>query len=93
MKTLAIIFNIFIPGVGSFFIGRAGQGIGQILIWGLGFMLTVFTLGFGGIIGIPMMMGAFVWGLVTAIGAQPATINVNLNGSLPRETIEQPNEA
>ena len=81
MKALAIISNILIPGVGSFIIGQVGQGIAQILIWGLGFMLTVFTLGFFGVIGIPLMVGAWIWGLITAFGAQPQTIYVNLNAN------------
>jgi TM2 domain-containing membrane protein YozV len=36
MRVLAILLNFFIPGVGSFVIGRIGQGIGQILLYGLG---------------------------------------------------------
>lgn len=81
MKALAVILNIFIPGVGSFVIGAVGQGIGQILIYGLGFLLTFGTLGFGGIIGLPMMLGAWVWGLVTAAGASPQPLQVNITNS------------
>ena len=79
MKTLGIIANIFIPGVGSFIVGAPGQGIAQILIWGIGFMLTVFTLGFGGVIGIPLMVGAWIWGLITAFGTEPSSITVNVH--------------
>ena len=78
MKPLAIILNIFIPGVGSFVIGHVGQGIGQILIWGLGFLFTVGTLGFGAIIGFPMMLGAWIWGIVLVAGVREAPVQVSI---------------
>ena len=78
MKFWAILLNIGIPGVGSFLIGKAGQGIAQILIWGLGFLLTVGTLGFGGIIGIPMMLGGWIWAIVTAAGGPDTSVNVQV---------------
>lgn len=80
MKGIALITNILLPGVGSFFIGKAGAGIGQIMIWGFGLMLTLGTLGIGGIIGIPMMIGAWIWAIVTASGASEQTITVNVQG-------------
>lgn len=79
MRSLAIILNVFIPGVGSFVAGYPGQGIGQILIWGLGFLLTVVTLGFGMVIGIPMMLGAWIWGIVTVVSVPAAPVTVNVN--------------
>ena len=79
MKILGIIANILIPGVGSFIVGAPGQGIAQILIWGIGFLFTVFTLGFGAVIGFPLMIGAWVWGLITAFGTEPTAITVNVN--------------
>lgn len=78
MRALAIILNVFIPGVGSFVVGAVGQGIGQLVIYGIGALLTIGTLGIGGIIGIPMMLGAWIWGLVTAIGSNPQPIQVNI---------------
>ena len=78
MKALAVILNIFIPGVGLFVVGKAGQGIAQILIFGIGLMFNIITLGFGAIIGIPMMIGAWIWGLITALGASSAPIQVNI---------------
>lgn len=68
MKVLGIILNLFLPGVGSFVVGKFGQGTGQLLLWGFGLLLTIITLGFGGLIGFPMMLGAWIWGLVTVIG-------------------------
>lgn len=77
MKTLAILFNVFIPGVGSMIIGKWGQGIGQIVIYGFGAMFTLLTFGFGAIIGIPMMLGAWIWGIITAAGySEPIQVNI-----------------
>ncbi len=78
MKAIAILTNFFVPGVGSFFVGKVGQGIAQILLWGLGFLLTVGTMGIGGVIGIPLMFGAWIWGLITASSANPKPIQVNV---------------
>lgn len=79
MKGLGLIFNILIPGVGSMLIGKVGQGIGQIFIWGLGFLITLGTLGFGVVIGAPLMIGAWIWAIVTAAGGPDQTINVQVS--------------
>lgn len=79
MKGFALLANILMPGVGSFIIGRVGSGIGQIVIWGLGLLMTVGTLGIGGVIGIPMMIGAWIWAIVTAAGGPEKTINVTVH--------------
>jgi hypothetical protein len=50
-------------------------------VYGLGLLLTVGTLGIGGIIGIPMMLGAWIWGLVTAIGSNPQPIQVTITNN------------
>lgn len=77
MKGLAILANILIPGVGSFILGKVGQGLGQMIIWGIGLLLTLGTLGIGGIIGLPMMLGAWIWAIVTAAGGnQPVQVNI-----------------
>lgn len=77
MNGLALVLNIFIPGVGSFVVGKAGQGIGQILLWGIGFFLTL--TGILSIFGLPMMLGAWIWGIITVVGGkgqQAMTVNV-----------------
>ncbi|RED13899.1 hypothetical protein [Pontivivens insulae] len=81
MKGIALIANILAPGVGSMLIGRIGQGLGQITIWGLGLLITLGTLGIGIVIGAPMMIGAWIWAIVTAAGGPDQTINVHVNGS------------
>lgn len=64
MKAAGIILNFFIPGVGSLVIGQSGQGIAQLLLYFFGMIFT-FTL-IGAVIGLPMMLAAWIWGLVTA---------------------------
>ena len=81
MKGFAVIANILMPGVGSFIIGRVGAGLAQISIWGFGLLLTLGTLGIGGIIGIPMMVGAWIWAIVTASGGPQQNINVTVQNS------------
>jgi TM2 domain-containing membrane protein YozV len=85
MKGIAILANIFMPDVGSFIIGKVGQGIGQIFVWGFGLLLTLGTLGIGGVIGIPLMLGAWIWAIVTAAGgpAQPVQVNIIDNRDKP----------
>lgn len=76
MKAVAIIVNFFIPGVGSFFVGKVGQGIVQLILYIVGMALTVtFILS---IVGIPMAIGAWIWGLVTAATANPEPIQVTV---------------
>lgn len=89
MKALAIVCNIFIPGVGSFFVGQVGQGIAQIILYGLGFLITIGTLGIGAIIGIPMMIGAWIWGLITAFGVNQQPVQVNIVNNASDGTIEK----
>lgn len=78
MRILAILLNVFIPGVGSFVVGKVGQGIFQILIFGLGLAINLLTLGFGSFIGFPLMLGAWIWGIITAASANPAPIQVTI---------------
>lgn len=79
MKGMAIILNVLVPGVGSFLIGKVGQGIAQVLLWGVGFLITVGTLGFGVVIGAPLMIGAWIWAIITAAGGPNQQITVQIN--------------
>ena len=78
MNVLALILNLMIPGIGSFVVGKPGQGIGQILLWGFGLILTM--TGLLSIFGIPMMIGAWIWGIVTVVGSgsTPQQVHVNV---------------
>ena len=64
MKVLAILLNVFFPGVGTIVAGRVALGIFQIIAYGIGVILT-FT-GIGAIIGIPIMFVIWIWGIVIA---------------------------
>ncbi|WP_337846012.1 hypothetical protein [Sphingomonas sp.] len=76
MKAAAIILNFFIPGVGSLIIGRTGAGIAQLIIYFVGLFFALTLIGI--IIGGPMMLGAWIWGLVTAAThvEQPVQVRV-----------------
>ncbi len=74
MKALSIILNVFFPGVGSLVIGKVGQGITQIILYFLG-VLFCFTL-VGAIVGIPLMIGVWIWGLVTVTSAPALPVEV-----------------
>ncbi|MCO8146537.1 hypothetical protein NHN26_15050 [Rhodovulum tesquicola] len=79
MNALAIISNILILGLGSGFVGQVGQGIAQIVVFGFGLALSVSRLGFLAIIAIPLMIGAWIRGLITAFGSQPQNMTVTAN--------------
>lgn len=49
MKVAAIIVTFFFPGIGSFFVGKVGQGIAQIILYVIG-LFFIFT-GVGAISG------------------------------------------
>ena len=70
MKVILIIVNLFVPGVGTIFMGKILQGIIQlamtIVAWALWWSILFSILGFiiGGV--------AWIWALVVGINwAQP----------------------
>jgi TM2 domain-containing membrane protein YozV len=68
MKAVAIIVNLFFPGVGTMIVGKVGQGVAQIILGITGAFLT-FT-GILSIIGVPMVIIAVIWSLVTVANSQ-----------------------
>jgi TM2 domain-containing membrane protein YozV len=76
MKAAAIILNVFLPGVGSFFVGKPGQGIVQIVLYFIGIVLS-FTV-FLAIIGVPLCIGVWIWGVITATSSPSQPIQVNI---------------
>jgi len=74
MNIIAVLVNFFIPGIGSFMVGRGGAGVAQLLLFGMGllFVVTVFLLP----IGLILMGIAWIWGLITAATAsnKPAKV-------------------
>jgi hypothetical protein len=57
----ALVLNVLMPGVGSLVAGRVGLGIGQLTLWIVGLPLCFVLLG------IPMVLGAWIWSLVSGI--------------------------
>ena len=73
MKTLVIIINIFVPGLGTLMMGKFIQGIIQLAMTILAFLLWASVLGapVGAFIGLI----AWVWALVVGIQwVQPAPV-------------------
>lgn len=67
MKALAIIINIFFPGVGTLIVGKIGQGITQIILGIIGAVMAM--TGVLAIIGIPLLIGIWIWALVSVVGS------------------------
>jgi TM2 domain-containing membrane protein YozV len=62
---VSLIVSFFIPGVGSMMNGDVGTGIAILVLYIVGIPLAFF------LIGIPLMIVAWIWGLVDAYqGAQ-----------------------
>ncbi|MHA6347626.1 hypothetical protein [Roseivivax sp. CAU 1761] len=78
MKALVFVANFFLPGVGTLIMGNVGVGLIQLVMYMLGLIFTVFTLGFGLIIGGPVMLIAWIWGLVSALSAPDKPLEVVL---------------
>lgn len=94
MKAAAIIVNFFFPGIGSLIIGKTGAGVTQLILYVVGVFFT-FTI-IGAIIGIPMVLAAWIWGLVTAATyeeapAQPQQVHHYHTGA-PPATAMDPNQ-
>lgn len=68
MKTLAIIINIFFPGIGTLFVRKWIQAIAQLLLGAVGAALTFSAI--LSIVGIPLLVIVWVWALVSAITAE-----------------------
>jgi len=74
MKVLAVIINIFLPGVGTLIVGKIGQGIAQIVLYVIG-MLFIFT-GIGIVIGWPICFVVWIWAIVSAATSSSAPTQV-----------------
>ncbi len=59
---VSLLLNIFVlPGLGTIVAGRTSTGVKQLVLFVVGIPL-IFVL-----IGIPMMIGAWIWGVVTGV--------------------------
>jgi TM2 domain-containing membrane protein YozV len=55
---LGVILSFFIPGLGSMVNGDATRGVIILIVYVVGWFLAFF------LIGIPILIGAWIWGLV-----------------------------
>lgn len=68
MKVLAVIVNVFFPGIGTLFVRKYGQAIAQILF---GLLATVLIVtGIGVIIGGPLAVIVWIWAIASAVTAK-----------------------
>jgi TM2 domain-containing membrane protein YozV len=56
-----LVNTLCLPGLGSIIGGRTSTGIGQMLLFLIGCLLLIF------VVGAPMILSAWIWGLVTGI--------------------------
>jgi len=57
---VSVLLSVFIPGLGSMVNGNAGTGVAILLLNLLGLLLSIV------LIGIPLAIGTWIWGLVDA---------------------------
>ncbi len=55
---LGVILSFFIPGLGSIVNGSTSRGVIILVVYVVGWILTLV------LIGIPIVIGAWIWGLV-----------------------------
>jgi TM2 domain-containing membrane protein YozV len=54
MKALAIIINIFFPGIGTLIVGKIGEGVAQLILFIVGMILSATVI--LSFIGIPLVL-------------------------------------
>ena len=63
---ICLLLNLLLlPGLGSIIGGKTKPGIWQLVLLLLGFALTITVI--GAILGIPMILTAWIWGIVSGI--------------------------
>lgn len=70
MKIVALLINLFIPGIGSMLIGKGWQGTFQLLLYLFGLLTSFIGIGF------IFIAIAWIWGLVTVVTFQDQPIEV-----------------
>jgi TM2 domain-containing membrane protein YozV len=69
---VGLLVNLALPGVGSLIAGRTREGVFQLVMLAVGLPLMLIF------IGIPLVIGAWVWALVTGINAVNTAKGSNL---------------
>ena len=63
---VAVIINMFFPGMGTLIVGKVGIGLAQIILTIVaGIMLS---MGFLSILGVLIALGVWIWALVSVAG-------------------------
>lgn len=57
---LSLVISLIVPGVGSMVNGDVGRGVAILALYGVGILLSIV------LVGLPLIVGAWVWGLVDA---------------------------
>lgn len=57
---VSVLLSVFIPGLGSIVNGNTGVGVAILVLNIIGLMLSLV------LIGIPLVIGTWIWGLVDA---------------------------
>ncbi|MDE2165933.1 MAG: hypothetical protein KGJ66_06310 [Alphaproteobacteria bacterium] len=83
MRGLAVLINVFIPGIGTLMVGKVGQGIAQFILWAVGVAICFTVIGV--FIGVPMAIAAWIWAIVSA-ASNPAPIQVEVTHRRSSET-------
>jgi len=65
LAIVGLIVNIFIPGVGSLIGGRTKEGVIQLVMSIVAFVLDITIIGL--VLGIPLGLAAWIWGIVTGV--------------------------
>lgn len=60
-----IVLSIFFPGAGHIYLGDTGTGLTILILYIVGYLIN-FTI-VGMIIGIPLIIAMWLWGLIGAI--------------------------
>lgn len=68
LAIVGLVLNVAIlPGLGSLVAGKIKTGVLQLVFLLIGFLLTLTVI--GAILGIPLMIAVWVWGIVTGVKA------------------------
>jgi len=76
MNIAALALNFFIPGIGSMVVGKVMTGIIQLVLFIIA-VICNFTVILA-IIGIPLGLCVWIWGLVTVARAKQEPIQVTV---------------
>jgi hypothetical protein len=61
-----MVLNVVLPGLGTLIYGKSkGVGVAQLVLFLVGLMLCLTLIGI--LIGGPMMLGAWIWSIISGV--------------------------